>query len=251
MQDGPTFLTSTDLGVVTTLKTESFGKIGRTYDGRNFTYVGFGGTTPFTAGMLIVAATTPANSTGLALAAAQPFVYSLLAGSVSINIVNGATPVTQDQFAEGSLDILGTNGLYTYKIRGNSAAAAGATITVYLSEPLRNILPLAVGVNTFNLGLSLYSGVIASTTPAAYVGYVVTPVPQTAAQSFYGWVHIRGRGFGINDAAAILTKGTTVQQSTTVAGAVVIVSGVASQQAGVVKETTAVSIGVPLYVNIY
>ena len=251
MQDGPTFLTSQDLGVVTTNKTEQLGKIGQTYDGRSFSYVSFGGTTAFTAGMLVVAATAPTNSTGLALATAQPFTTSLLAGSVSLNIVNGVTAVTQDQFAEGTIDILGVNGLASYKIRGNSVAAAGATITVTLSEALRNIVTLAVGTNTVNLSTSLFASVIASTTLAVNVGFVITPVPQSAAQGYYGWVQVRGRGLGINDAAAILAKDSTVQQSTTVAGAVVIMTGFTTDAAAIVKETTAVSIAVPLYVNIY
>lgn len=251
MQDGPTFLTSQDISVVTTSKIESYGKIGTTYDGRNFIYVGFGGTTAFTPGQLVVAATAPTNSTGLALSATQPFVTSLLAGSNSLNIVNGATAVTQDLFAEGTIDILGLNGLASYKVRGNSAAAAGAVITVTLSEALRNTVALTVANNTVNLSLSLHTGVITSTTLSTNVGFTITPVPQSAAQSYFGWVQVRGRGFGINDAAAILAKDTVVQQSTTVAGAVVVMASASSDPAGVVKETTAVSIGVPLYVNIY
>ena len=251
MQDGPTFLTSQDISVSTTYKTEQLGKIGQTYDGRNFAYVSFGGTTAFTSGMLVVAATAPTNTTGLALATAQPFTTSLLAGSISLNIVNGATAVTQDQFAEGTIDVLGVNGLTSYKIRGNSATAAAGVITVTLSEALRNIVALTVANNTVNLSLSLHALVFASTTLAVNVGFVIAPVPQSAALSYFGWVQVRGRGLGINDAAATLAKDVLVQQSTTVAGAVVVATGATVDPAGIVKESTAVSIGVPLFVNIY
>lgn len=249
MQDGPTFLTSQDVSVSTTYKTEQLGKVGQTYDGRFFAYVSFGGTTALTSGQLVVAAVAPTNSTGLAIATAQPFTTSLLATSTSINIVNGATAVTQDQFAEGTIDILGVNGLSSYKIKGNSATAAAGTITVTLLEGLRNIVALTAANNTVNLSPSFYATVITSVTQSVPVGVTIAPVPQSATVSYFGWVQTRGRAQVINDATATLVKGGTVAQSTTVAGSVIAFSGVYTP-IGAVKESTVASIGAPVYLSI-
>lgn len=227
METGIRTLTSADLNTLSTTKTEQFGALGSTADGRTFRYVSFGGTSTIAPGLLCVAAAVTAGYQSLAVTAVGTggqTAANLLANSTQLVVTNGATVVTQDQFAEGTLEVKQTsgtnNGPIVYKVRGNTAAAASGTFTVFLDtkEPLRNASTLVAGTDTVNLNPSLYAGVGPSTTLNVAAGLTVVQIPNTASVSYYGWVQIGGPALITNDAGGTLAVGTAFAQSATTAG---------------------------------
>lgn len=212
MQAGPRYLTETDLSTLTTSQLDELGSLGETSDGRRYRYVKFGGTATINAGLLLVTPATVANSTGLAIPASGSSgqtTANLSLGSYQLVVTNGATAVTQDEFAEGYLEVIGTNAVNKYKIRGNTADSVGnAAITVYLVEPLVNTTALANGTNTVNLRKAPWSGPTASLTIANPVGVTLCPVPNTSTVTNFGWVQTHGPSF------ASATSGTKGQPAT-------------------------------------
>lgn len=221
MQNGPRYLTDTDIQILTLLNPSNqpanqpsalhtaYGSIGQTEDGRLFRYVKFAGTSTIEPGLLLVAPAAPANSTGLAIAAssAQPNNTAigsgptggnaLAAGSTSFVVTNGSTAVTLDQFSFVEI-LVGGGGTYCLKLRGNTAAGNGGTITLYLDSdnPLPpNMTTLIPGTDTVNLRLSNWNQPVTSATKAAPVGLTIVSVPQTSTASYAGWVQVTGRAF--------------------------------------------------------
>lgn len=225
MQDGPRFLTESDIQTLTTTKQVQFGARGITSDGREFRYVSFGGTSTVAPGLLMQAAVASGNSQGLAITASGTggqVSANFSAGSTTLVITNGATAVTQDQFAEGFIEVLQTsgsnNGPISYKIKGNSAAAATTGyIQVYLAEPLRNASVLVAGTDTVNLWASPYSAVVATTTVNVPIGVTITQAVNTSTVTNYGWVQSKGQTTAFFDASSAVI-GNTIGPSTTTAG---------------------------------
>lgn len=175
-----------------------------------FRYVAFGGTGTINAGLLLVAPAAPTNSTNLALPATNS-AANLSAGSRQLIVTNGTTAVAMNQFADGQLEVLGTNGGQAVTIAGNSAAASGGAITLTLVEPLTNSTALVAGSNTVNLRQSSSYAVLPSLTQAEPIGVTVMPVPNTASVTNYGFVQIAGPALV---AATSATKGYPVVQDT-------------------------------------
>ena len=225
MQDGPRYLTETDLQTLTTSKQTQYGAIGVTADGREFRYVAFGGTTTVQPGLLLQAAVTKANAQGLAITAVGTggqVTANLLAGSTTLVITNSSTAVTQDEFAEGYLEISQTSGTnegpVSYKIKGNSAAAAtSGYIQVYLQEPLRNAETLVAGTDTASLWVSPFNGAIITTTVNLPIGATIQQVVNSATVTNYGWVQSKGPAVLQGDASSKVI-GNTIGASTTTAG---------------------------------
>lgn len=243
MESGVRQLTSTDLNQLTTTKTEAYGTIGATADGRMFRYVGFGGTSTIAPGLLCVSAALVANYQSLAITAVGTggqVAANLLAGSFQLIVTNGATAITQDQFAEGYLEVKQTsgsnNGPILYKIKGNTAAAASATFTVLLDgrEPLRNTSTLVAGTDTVNLVANPYSAVNISTTLNAPAGVTIVQVPNSSTVTNYGWVQVAGPALVQNDAGGTLAVGTSFAQSVTTAG-LVVAAGATSDDIGTAR----------------
>lgn len=210
MESGAKILTSTDLAVVTSSKTEDFGSLGYTTDGRRFRYAQFGGNV--TAGNLVIAPTLVANHQNIAVAAANN------ANDTSVLVTLGATAATQDQYAGGLL-VVGVDGSgtpQTRRIKGNTVGNSGANITVYLDsrEPLLYALTTS---NKVSLSPALCNGVTASATAGVPVGVAVA----SATSGQFGWVQVYGPSVLVNDAGGSLSALGLLQQSTTVAGAVV------------------------------
>jgi hypothetical protein len=250
MQDGPRYLTETDLNVLTTTKQTQFGAKGITEDGRHYRYVSFGGTSTIAPGLVIVAAANTANFQGVGI----PAVATTASGQVTANLNAGATQIvlqnttsttaTQDQFAEGFLHIIvggsaSPTGQYSYRIRGNTPVTAGnvttSYYTVFLAEPLRNTTALVGGTDTANLELSPYSTVNTSTTAALPIGVTIMPVPNTASVTNYGWVQTVGDCNLINDAGGTITVGGAFAQSTTTAGNIVAATASVNPAIGVTR----------------
>ena len=151
-------------------------------------------------------------------------------------VTNGATAVTANQFADGQLEVYGTNGIEAYRIVGNSADSTGsAQLEVDLAEGLRNTTALANGTNTVNLRQSPALNVAASTTIANPVGVTIQPVPNTASVTYYGWVQSYGQAFV---AATTAVKGQAVTQDTAgTAGYVMSTAAATSYEVGRVIES--------------
>lgn len=230
MQDGIRTLTETDLQTLTTTKQTQFGAIGATEDGRRYRYVSFGGTSTIAPGLLTTAAALVANYQALAITASGTGgqVAANYAGSQSglgiLVLTNSSTAVTQDQFAEGYLDIIvggaaSDTGHYTYRVKGNTAASATTGfITVYLAENFRHTTALVPGTDTANLRQSDYSNVNTSTTAAQPIGLTIMPVPNTSTVTNYGWVQVGGDCAVLNDSGGTITVGGAFGQSVTTAG---------------------------------
>jgi hypothetical protein len=205
---------------------------------KGFRYVKFGGTSAITAGKLLVSAAAPSNSTGLALPTTNS-TAQLSAGSRQILVTNGVTAVTQDQFADGELEVLGTNGNSNYTISGNTADSGSGTITVQLIEPLRNTTALANGTNTVNLRQAGSYLPVASTTQALPIGVTIMPVANSSSVTYFGWVQISGPGFAFATSA---TKGFPLVQDTSGTAGYFANTGSNLPQIAIAKESAASSL---------
>lgn len=237
METGIRTLTESDLSVLTTSKQTQYGAEGVTEDGRHFRYVSFGGTTTINAGTLVQAQlpTAQTNSQGLAITAVgtnAQVTANLSLGSNQLVVTAGGTIFTQDQFAEGTMQVIvgaqGSNtGTYSYRVRGNTAATAtNGYTTIYLaqSEPLRNTTALVPGTDTVNLFVSPYNGVNSTTTTTNIpIGIVINPVVNTASVTNYGWVQTRGIAAAISDGSTILSSSALSPSGT--AGQVALFTG--------------------------
>lgn len=196
MEVGTRLLTSSDLQTLTTSKTETYGAVGATADGRRARYVGFGGTATINAGLLCVTAAKSANSNALAITATGTggqVAANLLAGSRTLVVTNGATSVTADQFADGYLEVLWSGGNFTVRIEGNTAAGNAGYITLLLAPSgLLNNAALVPGTDTVNLTAHPYSAVQPSLTQANVAGATIAQVVNTATVTNYGWVQTGG-----------------------------------------------------------
>lgn len=226
------------INVLSTIQLQPLGTVVYTDNGRKgFKYVLFGGTTTITSGKLLVAAAAPTNSTGLAVPTSNT-TANLSSGSKTILVTNGATAVTANQFADGTLEVLGTNGGQSYVIAGNTSDAGSGTLTITLVEGLRNAVALANGTNTVNLRQSSAYQANVSTTQADPVGVTIMAVPNTASVANYGWVQIFGPAFV---AATSGTKGFPAVQDTATTAGNVANTGSNLPQLGVFREAVASS----------
>lgn len=225
MESGVRQLTETDLSVLTTSKQTELGAVGATEDGRTFRYVSFGGTTTIAAGALLQAAVATTNSQGLAIpattvTASGQIASNLTAGSTQLVITNNGTSYTQDQFAEGFLEVLWSGGPISYRIKGNTPSTTTngyTTIFLVASEPLRNTAALVGGTDTVNLQQSPFALPIVTTTVNVPIGVTVNSVVNSSTVTNYGWVQTHGECVGTGDGSSIVI-GNSVGPSTTTAG---------------------------------
>lgn len=258
MDVGIRTLTEQDINTLATTKQVQYGATGMTEDGRRYRYCGFGGTSTINPGKLVVAPAVTAGYQGLTITAVGTggqITANLATGATQIVVTNGATTITQDQFAEGYLEVLvgaaGVTSAYSYRIRGNTADAVGnATITIYLAEALRNTTALVAGTDTVNLNPSIYSAVNTSATADIPVGATVMPVPNTATVTNYGWVQTSGPCDLKNDAGGTVNVGTAIGQSVSVAGSFRQATASTSPVIGYTHVNISASTSGPVYLNI-
>jgi len=264
MDVGIRTLAEQDINTLATSQQTQLGAVGVTSDGRRYRYVKFGGTSTITPGQLLVAPAVTANYQGQTITATGTggqVSGNLSASSTQIVLTNGSTAITADQFAEGFIDLLvggsgtGVTATYTLKIRGNTAAAASATFTVYLAEPLRNTTALVPGTDTYNLYVSQYNGCAASSTANVPVGVTVISVPNTSSVTNYGWVQTGGACDVINDGQAAITVGGGFAQSagtgSPVAGSVVASTASTLPVIGYMRKAATAAVGaLPAFLKI-
>lgn len=250
MESGVRQLTEQDLNTWSTTKQVQFGAIGMTEDARTFRYVSLGGTSTVAPGLLMQAAVSSSNSQALAITASGTNLQvaaNLLAGSTLLVVTNGSTAVTQDQFAEGFIEVLQTSGSnqgpVSYRVKGNSAAAASTGfIQVYLAEPLRNTQTLTAGTDTVNLWQSPFSNVVATTTVNVPIGVTITQATNTSSVTNYGWVQSKGETTAFFDASSAVI-GNTIGPSTTTSGYVGLSVAQTKPAVGWSKATTSGTAG--------
>lgn len=262
MNDGIRTLSETDLNVLTTNKQTQYGATGVTADGRRYRYVGFGGTSTINAGLVVVAAAPTANFQAVAITATGTggqIAGNLALGSTQIVLANTtSTTATQDQFAEGFLEVqiagTGATSTYSYRIKGNSVVTAGnvttSYYTVYLAEPLRNTTALVPGTDVVNLQSSPYNGVVTSTTASLPIGISLQPVVNTASVTNYGWVQVGGAANVINDAGGTITVGGSFGQSVTTAGDVVAATASTAPIIGITRRAISASTAGPVWLTL-
>lgn len=238
MQDGPRFLTETDLSTVTTTQQTAYGARGITGDGRKFVYVKFAGTSTVNPGLLMVAPAAPANSTGLAIASTNS-TAQLAAGSKSLVVTNGSTSVTTDQFAGGFLEVtVAAGGQYSLRIDGNTSAGNAGAINFTLVDPIpAGATALIPGTDTVNLRVSPYNGVAASTTAGLPVGVTTNVVPNTSTVTNWGWLQTEG-SVEIN-ATSTIAAGAAISQDVSGTAGYVITCTTTSYQLGVARTAAA------------
>ena len=214
MQNEIRTLTDIDLRQSSVLPVDALGAAGFTSDNRQFSYV-HAGASNITAGQLVVTPAVVANHQGLSLAAGS----QTAKGTTTLQLTLGATAATQDQYADGFLTVVTNTGAgLAYKIKGNSPAVLSGTITVnlYNTEPL---LKAVDSTTTFNLTDCSYDQVITSTTASHAVGVAACDIPATN----YGWCQTYG--FCAVLIKGSISKGNSIIQSTSTAGAVSTASG--------------------------
>jgi len=241
MDVGIRTLSEQDINTLATSKQVQYGAVGVTEDGRRFRYVSFGGASTIASGQLLVASAVTANYQGLTITASGTGAQvsgNLSVGSTQIVLTNGSTAITADQFAEGFIDLLvcgsgtGVTATYTYRVRGNTAAAASGNITVLLaqSEPLQNTAALVAGTDTVNLIQNPYWAVVPNTSLAQVAGVLTVPYTYTSGYNAFAWVQVKGltnvkvdsstpaAGNGLSQSATSGTVGTTGVSGSAVIG---------------------------------
>jgi len=260
MDVGIRTLSEQDINTLATSKQVQYGAVGVTEDGRRFRYVSFGGASTIASGQLLVASAVTANYQGLTITASGTGAQvsgNLSLGATQIVLTNGSTAITADQFAEGFIDLLvggsgtGVTATYTYRVRGNTAAAASGTFTVYLAEALRNTTALVPGTDTANLYVSQYNGVAASATGNVPAGVTVIPVPNTSSVTNYGWVQTAGPAAVIGDGAAAVTVGGGLGQSLATAGSIAVSTASTVPSIGYARKAFPASVAaIPVFLKI-
>jgi hypothetical protein len=241
MQNGPRYLTSTDLNTFSAVQADQLGAVGVTEDGGKFRYVKFGGTATIKAGLLVVGPAAPANSTALAITAVGTggqVTANLQAGSKQLVVTNGATAVTANQFNEVAINS-SADGYYVLRIEGNTAAGNGGYVTLQLADPLpQGITQLVPGTDTADLVVSKFNGGAPSTTGNVAVGVTVNAVPNTASVTNYGWVKTSGL---VKVAATTATIGLGVAQDQAGTAGYVIITAATTGNVGLAKTSAASS----------
>lgn len=186
------------------------GAVGVTPDGRWFRYVKNGGSAQ-APGKLYQGKVPGANYDELAL------VGAVAAGATTVDVTNGATAITKDQFKGGYLGIEDDTGEgYLYLVAGNTAdAATGQTVTVTLADP-RGIKVALIAATTVGLYEHPCDSVIVHPSPPTsdLVGVATHAMPA----SYYGWVQFKGPCQVLIEGTVVIGK--SVMASSSVDGAV-------------------------------
>lgn len=177
-------------------------------------------------GKLCVAATEEANHINLTVAAAAAV------GDKSVTVTLGATQVAADDYAQGYLYIETLTGSgQTYRIRGHTAAASAASLTVELYDELRAALDTT---STAHLLKHPYDGVVISVTDQLDLPVGVPPIAVTASTAtlhYYFWLQVAGPCAVLADEA--FGKGAALTTGTGTAGAVEALDAAGEPQIGV------------------
>lgn len=168
-------------------------------------------------GNLLQNAVADSQFVGMSIPATQTAVTN--GGVQTVQVTNGSTVVTANQFDGGSLVVSTTpDGGSEYTILGHTTDASGSgTLTLTLDRPIKASWTTSTKVN---MKRNPWSSVIQwpGTATGFPVGVAIYAIPTTK----YGWVQTHGMCAVLSDATTF-NAGTTIQGSAT-AGAVGLVS---------------------------
>lgn len=184
------------------------GDLARTADGREFRWVK-AGDTALVAGNVIQTAAELTNHDNLAVTATA-------IGAYEVTVSLGATAVTANQYAGGTLVVDTTPGIgYTYLIASHPAADLSTACVFTLSDPIQVALTTSSRVT---LAPNPWSGVVQA--PATTLtGAVVGVATYIVGAGEYGWIQTKGP-CGVLCAGTVIVGAVAVSPSGT-AGAVV------------------------------
>lgn len=234
---GSIVIGAADLFSNSAIQEHHLGELASVSDGRMARYCKAGGTA-LAAGKLQQSAASIADHQNIAVAAAAA------AGATTVTVTLGATAVTENYYAGGTLVVNDATGEgYTYRIASHPAAALSASLVITLDDPIVVALTTSSEVC---LTANPYSGVIIHpTTPTGIaVGVPLTAI--TAGQ--YGWLVTKGVVSCLADGSAAAI-GAAISPSNGTAGAVE--SGVIGQ--GVVGQTVIAGVDTeyrPVFLNL-
>lgn len=221
----PRQLYETGVASVDTEARVELGAVGSVDNGDQWRYVGTG-SSAVVANSLVVA--------GARVAAHQNIVVAngVAVGGRSLTVTLGATASTQDQYAQGYLEVVSGTGAGTvFSVSGNSATVASGVATVVLAQPATVALDATSHVN---LVANDYANVQNSATASEVLGVALTAIPANS----WGWIKTRGEV--LVTASAAVSQGAAIQQDTTNAGDVVTATS-ATYQVGQAKAALAAS----------
>ena len=135
-------------------------------------------------------------------------------GSTQVVITAGATTgVSKDQLKDGMMYSTGGVG---YKIKSNTVAAAGSSITIDLYEPIK--VALAAGTTLVGLRENPFYSLTVTTADTVGGGQVAGVAPVAVTASYYCWIQRGGECNALTDGT--LVKGVGIVPAATAAGAV-------------------------------
>jgi len=197
-------------------------------DTRVYRY-GLMGATASVSGSINQSAAAVANHINLAIQTAT------VIGDVDVKVTLGATATTLNQYAEGYLVAnAGTGKGYTYKIRNHALAAASATQTVTIYDPI-----VVAGPTSAKMSLHKHPFKDVIIHPSAPTAVLVGPAAKgvlTAAT--YGWFQTWGPASVLGDGTP--GSGVELAASDLVDGAVEVYAVATGPKVGVMLNTASV-----------
>lgn len=202
------------------------GTLGLTIDGRAYRYAEAGGTA-LAAGKLSVAATQVGNHENIAVAAAAAV------GATSVTVTLGATAASANDYADGYMVVNDADGEgIAYRISGNPAADASASLVVSLFKPIVVALTTSSEVSLIK---NPWKDIVISATDQADMVVGVQNVAIAADE--YGWVQTHGVVSVLADEA--ITAGLAITIGSSTAGSVEALDAAGEQNIGVALQAAA------------
>lgn len=171
------------------------------------------------------------------------------AGTYQIDVTNGTTTVTANQFDGGSLSVYtaGTVAIGDeYTIIGHTTGTSGQTLTLYLDRPLRAAFTTSAKVSMFR---SPYSGVIqapASTQTGMPVGVALT----AATAATYTFVQTHGVAAVLSDGSTFAVGSDVGTPSGTAGAVTVFAAGTTHTSVGVARQAAAAAHAINVFLRI-
>lgn len=162
---------------------------------------------------------TPASPSASAHVAALDVVGATVSGVTTLTITVATTPVTADQYKDGTLTIDTSPGQGLYRIKSHPAAAsaADAVFTLYSDDPLRTAL--TSGTTKVGLRLNPYNAVI-ETPATTLTGVVIGVTPVAVAANAYFWCQSYGEALINSDVAPVAGVGVVLPAASAGTGAI-------------------------------
>lgn len=192
MNTGTAAIAQTDVGTLASGAMQRVGDVYYAADGRRFKYVKYANASALAAGAHVYGVVTTTAALAIVTVANGQRATDLVAGSQKI-VVSATAAVAADAYAGGYALITSGTNKYSVRVAGNTGTAAAGSITLLLSDPLRDGTALVPGTDTVTLSTNPS---VASTTTATGnidLGYTVTAVPaQTGGNAVYGYTQVAG-----------------------------------------------------------